>query len=601
VGDGRCLERELAQGVVSLDPTYVEILIRTGTPEQRAQATKMEWFVKRHHLSLVTLLLANATANECLPIFLDTIVDPVTAIVISVTALLIFGEIVPSAVFTGPAQLRIASSLSPFLWVLCIAFYPISYPISLLLDVWLGDDHGTRYRRDELKEFIRLHGSGGASHKTPKSKIQSKGGSDRDSFEPLASAASSTSKGYGSSGNSLNTDSGPTKPMNRFRALLGGGSGAKATAKSAAPGTNIPHEIDDQTVGMFFVAKPNSSRKMPRPALKRGESALRILPDISAQSAHKAVSGGAESDGEAESDGHAESHALIKDEVTMLEGVLELSKKTTRDVFTPIDRVFFLETTDKMDRRIMDAIVHSGFSRIPVMEPGNRNAIRGYILVKMLIALDPQDETPVSSLHLFRGLTIHPEVSLFAALNAFQTGRSHLAFVTEQDDILARCLESGERPPDDVEVLGILTIEDVLEAIINEEIEDEGDYLTSTGGFPTFLHALRRTKLLGDAAVKPGSTVDPDVKLLLSRDRSSQNVLDTSAAVTLVPSTGGNLTAPLVVPVSAASPTMRGTPKPVKQEVFDDIDVPVAAASRPKGYGLKREPSKDARSLLGKE
>jgi len=124
----------------------VEILSRTGTKLQKQQAAALRPFVKRHHLTLVTLLLANASANEMLPIFLDSILDPVMAIVLSVTAVLIFGEILPSAVFTGPNQVRMAAMMTPLLWFIVVLFYPISYPISRLLDVCLGEDHGTRFR-----------------------------------------------------------------------------------------------------------------------------------------------------------------------------------------------------------------------------------------------------------------------------------------------------------------------------------------------------------------------------------------------------------------------------------------------------------------------
>lgn len=43
----------------------------------------------------MTLLLCNALAMEALPLFLDKVVPSAIAIVISVTAVLIFGEIVP--------------------------------------------------------------------------------------------------------------------------------------------------------------------------------------------------------------------------------------------------------------------------------------------------------------------------------------------------------------------------------------------------------------------------------------------------------------------------------------------------------------------------
>lgn len=49
--------------------------------------------IHRHHLLLVTLLLANSIAMEALPIFLDRLVPSWAAVLISVTAVLFFGEV----------------------------------------------------------------------------------------------------------------------------------------------------------------------------------------------------------------------------------------------------------------------------------------------------------------------------------------------------------------------------------------------------------------------------------------------------------------------------------------------------------------------------
>lgn len=51
--------------------------------------------IDRHHWMLVTLLLCNAGAMETLPIFLDKMLTPVEAVIISVSLVLIFGEIIP--------------------------------------------------------------------------------------------------------------------------------------------------------------------------------------------------------------------------------------------------------------------------------------------------------------------------------------------------------------------------------------------------------------------------------------------------------------------------------------------------------------------------
>ena len=56
---------------------------------------KVYHIIEKHHMLLVTLLISNAFAMETLPIFLDSIVPSYLAIIISVTSVLFFGEIIP--------------------------------------------------------------------------------------------------------------------------------------------------------------------------------------------------------------------------------------------------------------------------------------------------------------------------------------------------------------------------------------------------------------------------------------------------------------------------------------------------------------------------
>jgi metal transporter CNNM len=51
--------------------------------------------LKNHHYLLCTLVLWNAAAMEALPLFLDKLADPVTAVILSVTIVLIFGAYTP--------------------------------------------------------------------------------------------------------------------------------------------------------------------------------------------------------------------------------------------------------------------------------------------------------------------------------------------------------------------------------------------------------------------------------------------------------------------------------------------------------------------------
>ena len=89
----------LTMGLLSLDMMTLKVMKDGGTDSEKKHARKIIPIVKRHHLLLVTLLLGNAAAVEAMPIFLDRISDPVTAILVSVTAVLIFGEWVFSALF----------------------------------------------------------------------------------------------------------------------------------------------------------------------------------------------------------------------------------------------------------------------------------------------------------------------------------------------------------------------------------------------------------------------------------------------------------------------------------------------------------------------
>ena len=161
----------LTMGLVSIELASLQQIMVTemedcDTDEERKELKKMKQYAakiaplkKDHHLLLVTLLLLNASVNEALPIFLDNIVPSWLAIVLSVSLVLLFGEILPSAVFTGPKQLQISSSFTPFVWTLIFAFYPISYPIAKALDCFLGSEHHGRHGRAELKGLLRKQAS----------------------------------------------------------------------------------------------------------------------------------------------------------------------------------------------------------------------------------------------------------------------------------------------------------------------------------------------------------------------------------------------------------------------------------------------------------
>ncbi|XP_028411716.1 DUF21 domain-containing protein At4g33700-like [Dendronephthya gigantea] len=146
----------LTMGLLSLDILSLKVLARGGKPDEQKHAAKIIPLVSRHHLLLVTLLLANAVAVESMPLCLDRISNPIVAVVVSVTAVLLFGEVLPQALCTRYG-LAIGAFFSPFVKLLMLIMFIIAWPLAKLLDWLLGVEHSTFFRRAELKELVAMH------------------------------------------------------------------------------------------------------------------------------------------------------------------------------------------------------------------------------------------------------------------------------------------------------------------------------------------------------------------------------------------------------------------------------------------------------------
>ena len=158
-------------GLLSLDPLLLVIKSRTASSEEeRNRATNLLALVKQRHQLIVTLLIVNCMAAEAMPIFLQRLLHDSAAILMSVLLVLVFGEIIPSILFTGVDQLVIASRLAPIVRLLMFLLFPIVWPIAHLMECLssmaggstLSDDtHGggpgrTGYNRGELAALIRV-------------------------------------------------------------------------------------------------------------------------------------------------------------------------------------------------------------------------------------------------------------------------------------------------------------------------------------------------------------------------------------------------------------------------------------------------------------
>ncbi|XP_011303756.1 metal transporter CNNM4 [Fopius arisanus] len=164
---------------------------------------------------------------------------------------------------------------------------------------------------------------------------------------------------------------------------------------------------------------------------------------------------------------------LEKDEVNIIAGALELKKKTVSDVMTKIEDVYMLDYNAVLDFETVSEIMKSGFSRIPVYE-GERNNIVTMLYIKDLAFVDPDDNTPLKTLCQFYQNPVYfvfEDLTLDVMFQQFKEGhKGHMAFVQ-------RVNSEGEGDPF-YEVTGLVTLEDVIEELIQAEIMDETDVFT---------------------------------------------------------------------------------------------------------------------------
>ncbi|KAE8590478.1 hypothetical protein XENTR_v10018079 [Xenopus tropicalis] len=177
---------------------------------------------------------------------------------------------------------------------------------------------------------------------------------------------------------------------------------------------------------------------------------------------------------------------LVKEELNIIQGALELRTKTVEDVMTPLRDCFMMAGDAVLDFNTMSEIMESGYTRIPVYE-GERSNIVDLLFVKDLAFVDPDDCTPLKTITRFYNHPLHfvfNDTKLDAMLEEFKKGKSHLA-------IVQRVNNEGEGDPF-YEVLGIVTLEDVIEEIIKSEILDETDLYTDNRTKKKVMHRERK-------------------------------------------------------------------------------------------------------------
>lgn len=152
------------------------------------------------------------------------------------------------------------------------------------------------------------------------------------------------------------------------------------------------------------------------------------------------------------------SSELDDDEVEIMRGALQLSEKRVRDIMTDIRHTYWLPPDTQLSGEKIDEIKEKGFSRIPIFDH-QLTQCYGLLLMKDLVDIDfdgrmyQLDELPLHPTKLVGSMT-----ALDTMFRKFISAGTHLIPV-EKDD----------------KIIGVVTIEDLIEEIIGHEIEDETD------------------------------------------------------------------------------------------------------------------------------
>ncbi|ADN77047.1 CBS domain containing protein [Ferrimonas balearica DSM 9799] len=154
----------------------------------------------------------------------------------------------------------------------------------------------------------------------------------------------------------------------------------------------------------------------------------------------------------------AEDRALIdQDTKEMIKGVLEVSDLKVRDLMIPRSQMITIEKNQSVEE-FLPIVIESAHSRFPVIDR-DKDHIEGILLAKDMLAYGFGNDANFTLEQILRPAVVVPESKrVDVLLKEFRSDRYHMAIVVD---------EYGG-------VSGLITIEDVLEAIVGD-IEDETD------------------------------------------------------------------------------------------------------------------------------
>jgi CBS domain containing-hemolysin-like protein len=170
-----------------------------------------------------------------------------------------------------------------------------------------------------------------------------------------------------------------------------------------------------------------------------------------------------------------EAGILDAEQADIVQNVFRLSNKRVKDCMMPREKMAVLELTTPSDK-VLEAVRQGAHTRMPVYE-GQLDKIVGIVNTKDLFYLFSLRGVAILEDALYPALFLKPDESMGTALKLFRNAHRPMALVRNEDG----------------KVLGLVTLEDVLEEIVGD-IEDEHDRPVPR---------LPRRRLLKPPIVKP--------------------------------------------------------------------------------------------------
>lgn len=165
-------------------------------------------------------------------------------------------------------------------------------------------------------------------------------------------------------------------------------------------------------------------------------------------------------------------HLLTEQEARVFGGAIDFATVSVESIMVKLGDCFCLDAHAVINPRLREAVANAGFSRVPVIDrdpkaPKRVMGVVGLVHVKDLLLLDVDYEVPLKSLLPLIGrepLVVDKDDPLPTILDEFRQGAAQLAVVSE--------LVSLEDCDNFWRHVGILTLQDVLHTIIQEDVKE---------------------------------------------------------------------------------------------------------------------------------